>query len=260
MTEHAFKFAVGTQELQIDVYYSVDNQSIKSRFCLSSHLLYLPKVYFVPMPVPGPQLPPSLLTKRKREDSEDREGQQKEPSTPDPVKNVELDDSSSTKKSRAIGPTLPPANLDQLPSKQPEDGSSSGDDDDNDDDDFGPSLPRGPQESPAMNSSSTRPEPPVAVERDSWMTVPPSQSDWTARVDPTKLRNRKFNTGKGAKGPSPATERGISVKWTETPAEKKARLEREMMGIQEAGQPAENRQDKLKDEAAAKRIREYSVS
>jgi hypothetical protein len=94
------------------------------------------------------------------------------------------------------------------------------------------------------------------------MLVPPSNSDWSSRVDPTKLRNRKFNTGKGAKAPSQAPK-GISEVWSETPEQKRKRLENEVMGIQN---PTVNRDtsststtSKAEREAAERRIREHNV-
>ncbi|KAL9623782.1 MAG: hypothetical protein Q9160_002013 [Pyrenula sp. 1 TL-2023] len=199
------------------------------------------------MPVHGPQLPPSPPGKRKREDFE---GDDEESSDRSASQNQKPSD-NSLKKARSIGPTLPPANIDEVPSKPPEDTSSSSDDD------YGPSLPTQPQKSYAVNRAASVQEPQESVKRDSWMMAPPAQNDWSARVDPTKLRNRKFNTSKGAKGPSQAIEEGINAKWTETPGEKKARLEREMMGIQEAKPSREEKRDNPRDQETAKRVREY---
>lgn len=64
------------------------------------------------------------------------------------------------------------------------------------------------------------------VQRDEWMTLPPTQDDLAARMDPSKMRARKFNSGKGAGGPS-----GMSSAWTETPEQKLKRLQDEAMGI-----------------------------
>ncbi|KAL8932427.1 MAG: hypothetical protein Q9211_006318 [Gyalolechia sp. 1 TL-2023] len=72
------------------------------------------------------------------------------------------------------------------------------------------------------------------------MLIPPSQDDWSARIDPTKLRNRKFNTGKGAKAPpsSKGAAGGVDTNalWTETPEQKRQRLEDEMMGVKKPAQ------------------------
>jgi hypothetical protein len=75
------------------------------------------------------------------------------------------------------------------------------------------------------------------------MLVPPSSGDWTARVDPTKLGARKFNTGKGA-----GTFRGAgeSAIWTETPEQKRKRLQDEVLGVRPADAPAESVEEKAK--------------
>ena len=164
------------------------------------------------------------------------------------------------KRSRIIGPSLPPANLDERPMKPPE-----AKDESSDDDDFGPTLPSTQYSSMLqpgnVRESQTAAEPsqwaPKST-RDEWMLVPPSSGDWTSRVDPTKLKNRTFNTGKSAKGAPPAAG-GDSAKWTETPAEKKARLEREMMGITDAPKPKGGTQQPVRSEESAKKLREYAV-
>jgi len=91
----------------------------------------------------GPQLPPHLAAKRKRQQEEAEKAAQTEalPSPSRTVKSVaatiESDDGDTAeKKRRTIGPSLPPASIDEMPSYPPEveDESSS-------DDDIGPSLP-----------------------------------------------------------------------------------------------------------------------
>ncbi|KFX96639.1 hypothetical protein O988_05232, partial [Pseudogymnoascus sp. VKM F-3808] len=102
-----------------------------------------------------------------------------------------------------------------------------------------------------------------APKRADWMLVPPSSDDWTSRVDPTKLKTRKFASGKGAK--APGEKSGISAIWTETPEEKRQRLEDEVMGRKEvATNSGKGRGEKVPGEdeaeqaAIAKRIREYN--
>lgn len=56
--------------------------------------------------------------------------------------------------------------------------------------------------------------------------MPPTQDD-LARMDPSKTRARKFNTGKSAGG---ASGGGLEI-WTETPEQKLKRLQDEAMGI-----------------------------
>lgn len=100
------------------------------------------------------------------------------------------------------------------------------------------------------------------------MIVPPSAGDWTARVDPTKLRNRKFNTGKSAKtaaaGGGGGPNQVDNAIWLETPEQKRQRLADEVMGVQRKvgrkGPEAAEAGPSKEDEIAARRIREYNVS
>jgi hypothetical protein len=167
---------------------------------------------------------------------------------------------------RILGPAPPPAPLSERPPNPPDSDSDS-------EDDFGPSLPpaRGSaaeailfaaqeqeREEAAATTASAKPQ------RAEWMLVPPTDSDWTSRVDPTKLKNRKFQSGKGAKAPTEKS--GISAIWTETPEEKRKRLADEVLGRAEvatssrgngSGKKREEGESKG-DEATARRIREYN--
>jgi hypothetical protein len=99
-------------------------------------------------------------------------------------------------------------------------------------------------------------------QREEWMLAPPTSDDWSSRVDPTKLKNRKFNTGKGAKGAGDRSG-GISAIWTETPEQKRQRLENEVMGRKDASRSSSNDNTSNKNDAEAeatgRRIREYNV-
>ncbi|KAL2412716.1 hypothetical protein ABEF95_002163 [Exophiala dermatitidis] len=201
----------------------------------------------------GPQLPPELQNRKRSHEDDDSESSDSS-TGPLPPKNQEKDQSPpSAKRKRIYGPTLPPAPLEEeqnsppsppgQPQKDQEDdkpGHSSSSDDD-DDDEFGPSLPSANDRSSASARPTTSSIPSASVsgtgagpvQRDEWMTLAPTGGDWSARVDPTKLKNRKFNTGRGAMGP-PQTAgggAGTSSSWYETPEEKQARLRREVMGI-----------------------------
>ena len=84
--------------------------------------------------------------------------------------------------------------------------------------------------------------------------MPPTQDD-LARMDPTKMRARKFNTGKSAGG----SGGGMSTIWTETPEQKLKRLQDEAMGIAAHSNSdtskKESRRSKAEEEKA-RRLRE----
>ncbi|RJE26524.1 hypothetical protein PHISCL_01137 [Aspergillus sclerotialis] len=151
---------------------------------------------------------------------------------------------STEKRQRQIGPALPPSLLEGH-DKSDEQGSEN--DSDDDDDDFGPSLPpagagtpggdidgpeshHGPQGLTTEEEESTSkfPEQKHGGGRDTWMLQPPDSSDWSSRVDPTKLRNRKFQTGRSARGSG--GPKSIDTTWTETPEQKMNRLQSQVMG------------------------------
>lgn len=225
------------------------------------------------MPSLGPQLPPELQ-KRKRSDDEDDEGASSDSSTGPAPPDVQGKGKTppSAKRARVIGPTLPPARLDERPASPPDDTQGERlSSDDEDDDDFGPSLPSSRDAAPKSSASigPQIPTPNVAApppQRDEWMTLAPSSGDWASRVDPTKLKNRKFNTGRGAKAPPQATTGGSGggSSWHETPEEKQARLKREVMGIKDDTQSRRTttagQGNKPEDEATAQRLKEYNVS
>ena len=204
------------------------------------------------MPSVGPQLPPHLAEKRKRNDGEDTRSP---PSSPD----------SASKRPRVIGPAPPPAPLDQRPPLSPvKNGDDANEDSENssDDDDFGPALPTAVD----TKKASTVPHGPSApaqstapAKRDDWMTIVPEHGDWSKRVDPTKLKNRKFGSGKG-----PAVSAGGGDSWHETPEQKLSRLQREVLGIKDDSKPRASRPDpsKADPEAAAtrRRMKEYNAA
>ncbi|PYH77318.1 hypothetical protein BO82DRAFT_358284 [Aspergillus uvarum CBS 121591] len=155
---------------------------------------------------------------------------------------IETEDASS-KRRRVIGPSLPPpaqssasddeTNNNHKPSATISDNNSESDS--SDDDDFGPTLPPPagslqPTHStatPAYPSTTSKPEP----QRDAWMLEPLEPSDRTARVDPTRLKNRRFQSGPRA-GNAGASGGGVDVTWTETPEQKMKRLQDEVLGVQ----------------------------
>ncbi|UPX11810.1 uncharacterized protein EKO05_0002398 [Ascochyta rabiei] len=161
----------------------------------------------------GPALPPSAASRSSSPDSD---------AGPAPP----------SKPARVMGPTAPPAALDQRPP------NPLSDDSDSSDDDFGPAPPPAgatyntdayAEDRPAPSAFDTDPhfaEAPKKAQRDDWMTMPPTQDDLAARLDPTKQRARKFNSGKGT-----GAGGGMSSAWTETPQQKLKRLQDEAMGI-----------------------------
>jgi hypothetical protein len=167
-----------------------------------------------PPPAPrndGPSLPPYAASRSSSPESD--AGPAPPPSRP----------------ARVVGPAPPPAPLDEQPPNPPDDDSDSSSDD------FGPAPPPAGASSGyagGMFARSVFDDEPVVtdapkkVQRDEWMTLPPTQDDLAARIDPSKPRPRKFNTGKSA-----GNGGGMSSAWTETPAEKLKRLQDEAMGI-----------------------------
>lgn len=228
----------------------------------------------------GPEIPPHILAKRKRKAEE--EATRVAAAAATSTSPTPPSDSDAPKKRRTVGPAPPPAPLDERPTAPPDGGTRKDDDGDSssDDDDIGPSLPvPGATEDEELAAQArlarfADPEKPTTDDskpkRDEWMLVPPSSEDWATKVDPTKLKNRKFQTGKGAKAPAQrgAGGSGASVLWTETPEERRKRLEDEVMGVkkpatQGGGTDADDKKRAVIDrerEETARRIREFNVS
>lgn len=247
----------------------------------------------------GPSLPPELSQKRKRDEGETG------PKRPAPRSRSASSSSSSSngsgeKRRRVLGPSLPPpvaAALDErasfesppqekkepkeAPKAQNNNANDNGSDSDSDSDDFGPSLPPagggrtrddGHDDGGHFAGLLSTDETGAADEkpkREDWMLVPPSELDWGSRVDPTKLKNRKFNTGRGAKGPSRSGgggDGGENTLWTETPEQRRKRLEDEVMGVKKPAQnaddgaaPRKSKRDEAGERSTDRRIREYNV-
>lgn len=169
------------------------------------------------------------------------------------------------KRPRVVGPAPPPAPLDERPPVDADEDESS-----DDDDDFGPALPAGPSEQTETQESNHRHDEEAAARekaetksgRDEWMMMPPKQDDLAARMDPSKLRARGFNTGKGAR--PAAGSGGDNGIWTETPEQKRKRLEDEVMGrrgVQEAATERVPAQAvSKKDHETAAKVREHAAA
>lgn len=210
----------------------------------------------------GPELPPHLIAKRKR--------QQEQIDEPVSTRSRSASSGSDTgeKRRRILGPSLPPAALSERPSKGPESDATSDSDSDSD---LGPAPPpaasrlgqqAGLQHSNCDIGNKLAKDATKKPQREEWMLVPPKQDDWTSRVDPTKLRSRKFNTGKGAKAPSQKGSADNTL-WTETVEQKRQRLEDEVMGVKKPAQLDQDSKKGGRSEAEAReterRIREYNV-
>lgn len=209
-----------------------------------------------------PTLPPSMKPEELDvgESSEDDYG----PSFQPPKPTAKGPSAPPPPAKRVLGPALPPAYLSERP---PQPAGSNSDSDD----DYGPSPPPAPCSAAEASllaqrqqeqELASKAQAPAKPQRDDWMLVPPSDSDWSSRVDPTKLKNRKFASGKGSKAPAEKGG-GISAIWTETPEQKRQRLEDEVLGRKDAATSSSRSKEQRpveskEDEETARMIQEYN--
>ncbi|POS85832.1 hypothetical protein EPUL_004087 [Erysiphe pulchra] len=145
---------------------------------------------------------------------------------------------------RIFGPALPPTLQAELQSKSLNSGTGNDNSTDSEED-YGPSLPpshdsityssvisQETNKEQPCNSQNEKLDSTSKLKRAEWMLTPPTSSDLTTRFDPTKLKSRKFTSGRGTKRPAEAS--GVSTIWTETPEEKRQRLEDEVLGRKDA--------------------------
>lgn len=187
-----------------------------------------------------------------------------------------VDPTPIAKHKKVIGPSLPPpAATDPSisdsggdsddnfgPTRPPPNPSSDGDSGSDSDDDFGPGLPpsgplagsneAGPDAS-SMNRASSVTETEAENQRDQWMLHPPTQSDWASKIDPTQLRNRRFNTGKSA-----TASKKMDSSWVESPEERMKRLQDAVMGV--GASTAQSGEHTNNTELKKAQIRQYNVS
>ena len=210
----------------------------------------------------GPELPPHLQPKRKRDDYEDSRPGTSSSSSSD----------STDKRRRIVGPTLPPAPLDERP---PTDATSPNDSSSEDEDGYGPSLPTAEDSTDKSNTHGMEAQTfderdekqdmqEKKMSRDEWMMLPPKQDDLAARMDPTKIQARGFSKSKALKGSNAAKDDDKSI-WTETPEQKRKRLEYQVLGISEPSStkttdPSERRKTAKDDEKKVKMAQEHKVS
>ncbi|KAI9710272.1 MAG: hypothetical protein M1820_002766 [Bogoriella megaspora] len=208
----------------------------------------------------GPELPPHLLAKRKRKLPESEDAEQ---ITTSNSESRSASPGSVEKRRRVAGPALPPASLDEKPVESPEPSEKVEQSDSDSDDDYGPTLPTAANQ----DSSTTYNNPPdpqeiessgrtKSLQRDEWMMMPPKADGLAARMDPTKARPRKFNTGKGARAPNHGD--GVDASWTETPEEKRKRLQDKVMGVTQPTTASATEAKRSKEnEDTARRIRDH---
>ncbi|KXH52532.1 hypothetical protein CSIM01_09113 [Colletotrichum simmondsii] len=178
----------------------------------------------------GPTLPPSNPTNSNEiplddSDSEDGYG----PTAP----RASAPAQEALKTKPSIGPTLPPKQAIGPAMPPPDHRPSASDSDSDSDDDYGPALPSSTTavqraQAAAAAAAATAAQGPAAPQRDDWMLAPPTQSGYQER-DPTKLKNRKFASGKSSAAAGGGGG-GISSIWTETPEQKRKRLEDAVLG------------------------------
>ncbi|OTB17291.1 hypothetical protein K445DRAFT_315927 [Daldinia sp. EC12] len=189
-------------------------------------------------PSVGPTLPSTNqdeIQLEENDSSSDEAGPAPPPSAPT------SSTSSSTK--RVLGPAPPPASLSEQP---PNPDSNSSDDDD---DDYGPALPtstshiqRQTQARAAEQAARAAAEA-AGPQRDDWMLAPPTASGYRA-PDPTKLKNRRFASGPRVSSNTTTSGSGsgeISSIWTETPEQKRKRLEDAVLGRDDSSSNTQTR-------------------
>ncbi|KAI6082698.1 hypothetical protein F4821DRAFT_206591 [Hypoxylon rubiginosum] len=170
----------------------------------------------------GPTLPPSNNNKipLEEEDSDDDVGPAP-PTGPKPAPSP-----APVPAKRVHGPAPPPAPL----SERPPAGAS---DSDSDDDDYGPALPTSSSHLARQTQAQIAQAEAAAAaaaagpKRDDWMLAPPPAAGPRA-ADPTKIKNRRFNSGPRANTSNDGGE--LSSIWTETPDQKRKRLENAVLG------------------------------
>ncbi|KAI0380228.1 hypothetical protein F5Y04DRAFT_257750 [Hypomontagnella monticulosa] len=136
---------------------------------------------------------------------------------------------------RVLGPAPPPAPLSERPPGSP---NSNPDSSDSDDDDYGPALPTSTSHQARATQARARETAERAAaeaagpQRDDWMLAPPSAGSAYRAPDPTKLKNRRFASGPRSGATSSNTGGGdeVSSIWTETPEQKRQRLENAVLG------------------------------
>ncbi|OTA91140.1 hypothetical protein M434DRAFT_397397 [Hypoxylon sp. CO27-5] len=197
-------------------------------------------------PSVGPTLPPKNQDEIPLEDddgSEDDVGPAPQPG-PTPAPAPAPAPTPITAK-RVQGPAPPPASLSERPPTSPNSNSDSESEDD--DDDYGPALPTSSShlarqtQARAASEAARAAEEAAGPRRDDWMLAPPTSSSGYRAPDPTKLKNRRFQSGPRTSTSTSTSASGntsgngeISSIWTETPEQKRKRLENAVLGRESA--------------------------
>ncbi|KAL2755070.1 hypothetical protein ACRALDRAFT_2137865 [Sodiomyces alcalophilus JCM 7366] len=183
----------------------------------------------------GPSRPPPTAPKSKTNDEEinldDSDEDDYGPPAPTP--------SQPSPPARRIGPSLPPQRAigpaappppDHNPSATSSPASSDSEDD------YGPALPTS---NPSSSTTARTMQPPPSEataagpqrpQRDDWMLAPPTASGGYRERDPTKLKSRRFASNKPHAHKPTGGPSEISSIWTETPEQKRKRLEDAVLG------------------------------
>lgn len=176
-----------------------------------------------PRPAIGPSAPPATFNQDEISLSDEDDASTKTPATTDRPP-------APTPARRVIGPAPPPNNLSERPTTDPDSQHSDSDSDS----DYGPALPtanshqhRAALAHTALQTSAAA-SASAAPKRDDWMLAPAASTE-RAAPDPTKLKSRKFASGRAAAA-SEMHAGGISSIWTETPEEKRQRLADAVLG------------------------------
>ncbi|KAI1774644.1 hypothetical protein F4818DRAFT_418500 [Hypoxylon cercidicola] len=169
----------------------------------------------------GPSLPPSNNDEITLEDDDsDSDVGPAPPSGPKPAAPAK----------RVHGPAPPPAPLSERPTT-----AAAADSDSDSDSDYGPALPTSTSHlARQMQAQAAQAEAAAAAaaagpKRDDWMLAPPPSAAYKA-PDPTKIKSRRFNSGPRTNTSSDGGGGELSSIWTETPEQKRKRLEDAVLG------------------------------
>ncbi|KAM0288060.1 hypothetical protein ACHAQH_000128 [Verticillium albo-atrum] len=230
------KQARNAEEIDLD-----DDDSSEDGFGPSAPASHGP---FAPKPAVGPSLPPTATTNTDEIDlvaSDDDDNDDYGPSVPSTASREDTSASRSSTgfslpRKATIGPSLPPPNsCSETSSTLP---ANNADSDSDSEDDYAPALP-GSIAAQAHLAAQSRAaalaalEPtaaPAAPQRDDWMLAPPPAAAGYSERDPSKLKNRRFASNKPHSSAPSGGPAEISSIWTETPEQKRKRLEDAVLG------------------------------